>query len=70
VGAALPVLLIFSTQDVGLGTMLQREAVAEEIVATLVGSIGLIAAMPLTTGLAAALAVRLPAGVLDHGHAH
>jgi uncharacterized membrane protein len=70
VGAALPVLLIFSTQDVGLGTMLQREAVAEEIVATLVGSIGLIAAMPLTTGLAAALAVRLPAGVLGHGHAH
>jgi uncharacterized membrane protein len=50
--------------------MLQREAVAEEIVATLVGSIGLIAAMPLTTGLAAALAVRLPAGVLGHGHAH
>jgi uncharacterized membrane protein len=44
--------------------------VAEEIVATLVGSIGLIAAMPLTTALAAALAVRLPTGVLGHGHAH
>lgn len=70
VGAALPVLLIFSTQDVGLGTTLQREQVAEEIVATLVGSIGLIAAMPLTTGLAAALAVRLPVAVLGHGHEH
>ncbi len=70
VGAALPVLLLFSTQDIGLGTAVQREAVAEEIVATLVGSIGLIAAMPLTTALAAALAVRLPVAALGHGHAH
>jgi len=70
VGAALPVLLLFSTQDIGLGTAVQREAVAEEIVATLVGSIGLIAAMPLTTALAAALAVRLPVAVMDRGHEH
>ncbi|MCP9490649.1 MAG: YibE/F family protein [Solirubrobacteraceae bacterium MAG38_C4-C5] len=70
VGAALPVLLLFSTQDIGLGTAVQREAVAEEIVATLVGSIGLITAMPLTTALAAALAVRLPVAVLGHGHEH
>jgi uncharacterized membrane protein len=70
VGAALPVLLLFSTQDIGLGTAVQREAVAEEIVATLVGSIGLIAAMPLTTALAAALAVRLPVAVLGHEHVH
>ncbi|HEV2819339.1 MAG TPA: YibE/F family protein [Solirubrobacteraceae bacterium] len=70
VGAALPILLLFSTQEIGVGTAVQREAVAEEIVATLVGSIGLIAAMPLTTVLAAALAVRLPVTVLDHGHGH
>lgn len=70
VGAALPILLLFSTQDVGLGTAVQREAVAEEIVATLVGSIGLVTAMPLTTALAAALAVRLPVAALDHGHGH
>lgn len=70
VGAALPVLLLFSTQDIGLGTAVQREAVAEEVVATLVGSIGLITAMPLTTILAAALAVRLPVGALQHGHGH
>ena len=31
---------------------------------------GLIAAMPLTTALAAALAVRLPVAVLGHEHAH
>lgn len=70
VGAALPVLLLFSTQDIDLGTAVQREAVAEEVVATLVGSIGLIAAMPLTTALAAVLAVRLPVAVLGDGHAH
>ena len=70
VGAALPVLIIFSTQDIGLGTALQGQAVAEEIVATLVGSIGLIAAVPLSTGLASALAVRLPVAALGHGHEH
>ncbi|HEV2752523.1 MAG TPA: YibE/F family protein [Solirubrobacteraceae bacterium] len=70
VGAALPVLLIFETQGTSLGTALTRENVAEEIVATLVGSIGLIAAVPLTTALAAALAVRLPERALEGPHAH
>lgn len=70
VGAALPVLLIFETQGTSLGTALTRENVAEEIVATLVGSIGLIAAVPLTTALAAALAVRLPEHVLEGEHVH
>jgi uncharacterized membrane protein len=36
--------------------------VAKEIVATLVGSIGLIAAAPITTALAALLVERLPVG--------
>lgn len=35
------------------------EAVAEQVVATLVGSIGLIAAVPVTTALAAALATQI-----------
>jgi hypothetical protein len=42
-------------------------------VATLVGSIGLIAAVPLTTALAALLALgEEPAALagLEHGHAH
>ena len=73
-GAALPVLLIFSYQGVGFGGAINFETVAAEVVAMLVGSIGLIAAMPLTTGLAALLAVRLPAAALPegdaHGHAH
>ena len=46
--------------------------VAEEIVAMLVGSIGLIAAVPLTTALAALLATRLDPRELpaEHPHAH
>jgi uncharacterized membrane protein len=57
VGAALPILLIFSSSDLGFGDALTAEVVATQVVATLVGSIGLIAAVPLTTALAAALAL-------------
>ena len=57
VGASLPVLLIFSQADLGLGEALNLEVVAKEVVATLVGSIGLIAAVPITTALAALLAL-------------
>jgi uncharacterized membrane protein len=57
VGASLPVLIIFSSADVGLGDALNLEVVAKEVVATLVGSIGLIAAVPVTTALAALLAL-------------
>jgi uncharacterized membrane protein len=56
-GAALPILLLFSTADLGVGDVLNTEIVAKEVVATLVGSIGLIASVPLTTALAAALAL-------------
>jgi uncharacterized membrane protein len=56
VGAALPVLLIFSSSDLGFGEALTTEVVAIQVVGTLVGSIGLIAAVPLTTALAALLA--------------
>ncbi|MBA2567409.1 MAG: YibE/F family protein [Thermoleophilaceae bacterium] len=62
VGAALPVLLIFSSGTVGFLEVLNFEIVAKEIVATLVGSIGLIAAAPITTALAALLVERLPVG--------
>lgn len=58
VGAALPILLLFSAADLGVADAANLEVVAKEIVATLVGSIGLIAAVPVTTALAALLAVR------------
>jgi uncharacterized membrane protein len=72
-GAALPVLLIFNTNQTPFAEAVNREPVAEQIVAMLVGSIGLIAAVPLTTAVAAFLVTRLPASAVpveQHGHAH
>ncbi len=71
-GAALPVLLVFSLAGTPFREAVGFEIVAGEVVATLVGSIGLITAVPLTTALAALLALRLrPEAVGDvHEHAH
>jgi uncharacterized membrane protein len=71
-GAALAVLLIFSIGGTNFTDAVNSEAVAEEVVATLVGSIALIASMPITTALAALLAVRMPDRHLraEHAHAH
>lgn len=52
-GAALPLLLLFSIAQSSMGTVANSELVAEEIVRTLVGSIGLVASVPVTTVLAA-----------------
>ncbi|CAL9470309.1 hypothetical protein SUDANB38_02840 [Streptomyces sp. enrichment culture] len=52
-GAALPLLLLFSIAQSSVGTVANSELVAQEIVRTLVGSIGLVASVPVTTGLAA-----------------
>lgn len=57
-GAALPLMLLFTIANRGVWTVATSEIVAEEIVRTLVGSIGLIASVPLTTGLAALVASR------------
>jgi hypothetical protein len=57
--------------DVGFGDAVNTQDIAEPIVAPLVGAIGLIAAVPLTTGLAAMLAARVPAAVLPEDvHVH
>lgn len=55
-GAAMPLLLLFGFSGLDLGLVANSEVVATEIVRTLVGSIGLVAAVPLTTWLAAAVA--------------
>jgi uncharacterized membrane protein len=75
VGASLPLLLIFSSGSIEFLDAVNLEIIAKEIVATLVGSIGLIAAVPITTALAALLAGRMSAEELSavdttHGHAH
>jgi uncharacterized membrane protein len=72
-GAALPVLLIFNVGDTSFTDAVNGEAVADEVIAALVGSIGLIASMPITTALAAMLATRMTDKQLehaDHAHAH
>jgi len=52
VGASLPLLLLFSIYPQPFGQVLNREFIAEEVVRTLVGSLGLISAVPITTFLA------------------
>ena len=52
VGAALPLLLLFSVGQLPTVDIANSEIIATEIVRTLVGSIGLVASVPLTTWLA------------------
>ncbi len=74
VGASLPLLLIFSSGQIDFLDAVNLEIIAKEVVATLVGSIGLIAAVPITTALAVLLARRMSsdelAAVEPHGHSH
>ncbi len=51
-GAALPLLLLFITNSHPFTEVINYEIIAEEIIRTLVGSVGLIAAVPITTFLA------------------
>ena len=60
-GAALPLLLLFTLGNGNYGFLLNSEFLAEEIVRTLVGSLGLIAAVPISTLVATAL-------ILYQGH--
>jgi uncharacterized membrane protein len=53
----LPTLLMFTLNRGNYLTLLNYEFIAEEVVRTLVGSLGLIAAVPITTAIAAALAL-------------
>jgi uncharacterized membrane protein len=55
-GAALPLLLLFEVYSRPTWTVLTSEAVAEEVVRTLVGAIALVLAVPLTTVVGAAVA--------------
>jgi uncharacterized membrane protein len=70
VGASLPLLLITHATGVGLGDALNTQDVAEPVLATLIGCIGLVCAVPLTTGLASLLIARVPTAALAHGQAH
>ncbi|HEX9765995.1 MAG TPA: YibE/F family protein [Nitriliruptorales bacterium] len=69
-GASLALLLLFSTGGLSPGEILNSEVLAEEIIKTVVGSLGLISAVPFTTLLAASVAVRMPPGRRVGGHVH
>lgn len=56
-GASLPLLLMFTLAQGSYGYLLNSEFIAEEVVRTLVGSLALIAAVPLSTFIATALIV-------------
>lgn len=62
-GAALPLLLLFSVAERGLADALTSQVIATEVIRTLVGSIGLVGSVPLTTALAVAVVTRAPAAV-------
>ncbi len=74
-GAALPVLLLLEVYRLPLAQTISSGAFAEEIVRTLVGSIGLVLAIPLTTAIAAVVVSTSPAHGRHsagdgHGHSH
>ncbi len=54
-GASMPLILLFAASEQSLDIVANSELIAVEIVRTLCGSIGLVAAVPITTGLAAAV---------------
>ncbi len=61
-GAALPMFLLFSISGDRIGYLLNLEFVAEEVVRTMVGSLGLIAAVPFTSLLASLVAKKSTGG--------
>jgi uncharacterized membrane protein len=56
-GASLPLLLMFTLAQGSYGYLLNSEYIAEEVVRTLVGSLALVAAVPISTLFATALIV-------------
>jgi uncharacterized membrane protein len=77
-GASLPMLLMFSLARGDYGYLINFSFIAEEVVRTLVGSLGLIAAVPLTTAIAILFALRVESlakweqvlGPEGSGHVH
>lgn len=75
IGVQLPLILLFARTDSPLTTILNQEVVASELVRTLVGSIGLMLAVPFTTLIAVWWIGRFGVerekhGGQTHGHTH
>jgi uncharacterized membrane protein len=65
VGASLPLLLLFSLSETATIGVMNREIFATEIMRTLIGSIGLVLAVPITTLLAVWILVKKKEGHVD-----
>lgn len=68
-GVSLPLLLWFSQSDSSFGKIINNEVFATEITRTIVGSIGLILTVPITTFLAVLLVDKYK-NSNSHGHTH
>ncbi|KAA1400245.1 YibE/F family protein [Aeromicrobium ginsengisoli] len=66
-GSAMTILLLITAYQQSLGTMATTEEIGTEIVRTIVGAIGLVLAVPVTTAFAVLLA---PGGHDDHEDTH
>jgi uncharacterized membrane protein len=64
-GAALPLLLLFTEARQSVTSVATREIVATEIVRALVGSIGLVASVPIATALAAKVLTQRPTHIVS-----
>ncbi len=60
-------MLVFSALDLPFGIAVSQEIVAQEVVRGLVGGLGILAAVPVTTAIAAVVAARL---VRERGRPH
>lgn len=75
VGVALPMLLYYASSFTSVGQMINMEIFAGEIIRTIIGSIGLILTVPITTGLAVYFlkdykGKKVTLDELEHGHSH
>ncbi len=68
-GASMPLLVLFLLSNLTAGQVLASEVVAVESMRTIVGSLGLVAAVPITTWLASLVAAGSPPGGAG-GHSH
>ena len=71
-GASLPLLLLLTLNDFSFARALNIELVATEIIQILVGSVGLVLSVPITTYIAALLfrGDRLPIQPTELNHQH
>lgn len=75
IGVALPTVMYFSMSTMGTGELINREVFASEILRTILGSIGLILTVPITTWLAVIFlkdfkGKKMTMEEMEHGHSH